>query len=151
MSSSIKLSHSSLSSGWLVSFTICGWSGNTDTSFAVQERCEKPVLWSSLIKWLLLQNRLGFVDRSPSLCREKKGRSDRLKAAKTLPAFHMLGTFSTMLCWLWWPPGSVMAKCWQGLSLLPLAMSDTPWLPLSVTLYKYLMRHALQIDGTALH
>lgn len=71
------------------------------------------VLWSSLIKWLLLKNRLRFVDRRPSLCREKKGHSDTLKAAKTQPVFHWLGSFSTMLLVM------VTAKIYDGIICWP--------------------------------
>lgn len=68
-----------------------------------------PALWSSLIKWTGLWNKLGFVDISPSLCREKKGHCQRLKTAKTQPAFHMLGGSCATLRWSWWPERSIMA------------------------------------------
>lgn len=49
-------------------------------------------LWSSLIKWLLLHNRLGFVDRRPRLCQQDEGHCWSLQAAKTQAVFLHAGS-----------------------------------------------------------
>lgn len=66
------------------------------------------VLWSSLIKWLLLQNRLGFVDRRPQLYQQDEGHCESLQAAQRQGVFHTLPAclpaLATTVRWLWWWP-----------------------------------------------
>lgn len=78
----------------LISFTICvsEWK-YWHSPLEPLALWSNPVLWSSLIEWPLLQNRLVFVDSAPSLCQEKKGHSEGPQSCQDTARFSYVRQF----------------------------------------------------------